>query len=180
MVERLKPLRGEGAKLLKLLNESQDLQTLEQALELGAALGQPAEGLLDGVEVNGAGELVFSSRFRGTQATQPVLDALLIHQLSLALDGTPEAALRRAVRRLDLACHVLPHLRGFDGLESLAITLLPGAVWADLSHWGPMPALRALKLIYAGNKDQPASLASLAGLKARSRPLESILKPPGK
>lgn len=168
MVERLKPLRGDGAKLLKLVTEAEDLQTLEQALELGAALGQPAEGLLDGVEVNGAGELVLSSRFRGTQATQPAFDALLIHQLSMALEGTPEAVLRRSVRRLELACRTLPHLRGFDGLESLAITLLPGTVWADLSHWGPMPALRTLKLICAGNKDQPASLASLAGLKAPS------------
>ena len=168
MAERLKPLRGDGAKLLKLVTEAEDLQTLEQALELGAALGQPAEGLLDGVEVNGAGELVLSSRFRGTQATQPAFDALLIHQLSMALEGTPEAALRRAVRRLELACRALPHLRGFDGLESLAITLMPGAVWADLSHWGPMPALRALKLISAGTKDQPASLASLAGLKGSS------------
>jgi hypothetical protein len=168
MVERLKPLRGEGAKLLKLVTESQDLQTLEQALELGSALGQPAGGLLDGVEVNGAGELVFSSRFRGTQSTQPVFDALLIHQLSLALDGTPEAALRRAVRRLDLACFALPHLRGFDHLESLAITLLPGTVWTDLSHWGSMPSLRALSLTAAGTKEQPASLASLAGLKAPS------------
>jgi hypothetical protein len=37
MVERLKPLRDEGAKLLKLVTESQDLQTLEQTLELGTA-----------------------------------------------------------------------------------------------------------------------------------------------
>ena len=42
MAERLKPLRGDGAKLLKLVTEALDLQTLEQALELGAALGQPA------------------------------------------------------------------------------------------------------------------------------------------
>jgi len=174
MAERLKPLRGDGAKLLKLVTEAEDLQTLEQALELGAALGQPAEGLLDGVEVNGAGELVLSSRFRGTQATQPAFDALLIHQLSMALEGTPEAVLRRSVRRLELACRTLPHLRGFDGLESLAITLLPGTVWADLSHWGPMPALRALKLICEGSKDQPASLVSLAGLKAPSLEVVSL------
>ena len=168
MKERLKPLRGDGAKLIKLVTEAVDLQTLEQALELGAALGQPAEGLLDGVEVNGAGELVVSSRFNATQATQPAFDALLIHQLSLALEGTPEAALRRAVRRLELPCRALPHLRGFDGLESLSITLLPGTVWVDLSHWGPMPALRALTLTAAGTKDQPSSLASLSGLKAPS------------
>jgi hypothetical protein len=29
--ERLKPLRGDGAKLLKLVTEAEDLQTLEQA-----------------------------------------------------------------------------------------------------------------------------------------------------
>ncbi len=176
MAERLKPLRGDGAKLLKLVTEAEDLQTLEQALELGAALGQPAEGLLDGVEVSGAGDLLPSSRFRGTQASQPALDLLLIHQLSLALEGTPEAALRRAVRRLDLACRVLPHLRGFDSLESLVITLLPGATWTDLSSWGPLPALRALTLTAAGTKDQPVSLLSLDGLKAPSLELARLRK----
>lgn len=164
--KRLTPLRGEGAKLLRLFTEALDLQTLLQALELGKALGQPAEGLLDGIEVNGAGELVVSSRFRGTQATQPALDALLIHQLSLSLEGTPEAALRHSVRRLELTCLALPHLRGFSSLQSLAITLLPHATWTDLSSWEPLPALRELTLIAAGTPDQPVMLASLSGLQA--------------
>lgn len=164
--KRLTPLCGEGAKLLKLVSEAQDLQTLLQALELGTALGQPAEGLLDGIEVNGAGELVVSSRFRGTQATQPALDALLIHQLSLGLEGTPEATLRRSVKRLELACLAVPHLRGFSSLESLAITLLPHATWVDLSLWEPLHALRELTLTTAGTPDQPAKLATLSGLQA--------------
>ncbi len=166
MADRLKPLRGDGAKLLKLVTEAQDLQTLEQALELGNALGQPAEGLLDGVEVSGAGDLLPSSRFRGTQASQPALNLLLIHQLSLALEGTPEAGLRRSVRRLNLVCRILPALRGFDGLESLAIEMVAGTQWTDLSPWGSLPALRSFALKHAGTKDQPCSLASLDGLHA--------------
>ena len=97
MAERLKPLRGDGAKLLKLVSEAQDTQTLEQALELGRALGQSAEGLLDGIEVTAGGELLLSSRFRGTQANQPALNLLLMQQLSLAPEGSPEAKLRRSV-----------------------------------------------------------------------------------
>ncbi len=166
MTERLKPLRGDGAKLLKLVAEASDRQTLEQALELANAIGQPAEGLLEGVEVTAGGELLYSSRFRGTQATQPALDLLLLHELSLASDGTPEAALRRAIRRLDLSCPLLPALRGFDGLETLSLTLPAGADWADLGSWGPLPALRKLVITHGGTKDRPARLQSLDGLQA--------------
>ncbi|MEY2800855.1 MAG: hypothetical protein RL513_439, partial [Pseudomonadota bacterium] len=164
--QRLKPLRGDGAKLLKLVLEASDTQTLEQALELGAAIGQPAEGLLDGIEVTAAGELLPSSRFRGTQASQGALDLLLVHQLSLAPEGTPHAALRRAVRRLVLACPILPTLKGFDGLQVLAVTVPAGAQWADLSAWGPMPNLEILVIDNAGTKERPASLMSLNGLHA--------------
>lgn len=163
---RLKPLRGDGAKLLKLVLEANDASTLEQALELGAAIGQPAEGLLDGIEVTAAGELLPSSRFRGTQASQGALDLLLVHQLSLAPEGTPQAALRRAVRRLVLACPILPTLKGFDGLEVLAVTVPAGAQWEGLSAWGPMPSLETLVIDSAGTKERPASLMSLTGMHA--------------
>jgi Leucine-rich repeat (LRR) protein len=164
--QRLKPLRGDGAKLLKMVQEAADLQTLEQALELSAAIGQPAEGLLDGMAVTAAGELLYSSRFRGTQATQPALDLLLVHQLALALPGTPEADLRCAVRSLDLRCPVLPPLRGFDGLDTLSLTVPEGAQWSDLSAWGPLPALQTLVITNGGTKDRPSCLQSLAGLHA--------------
>lgn len=166
MTERLKPLRGEGAKLLKMVTEAGDTATLEQALELALAIGQPAEGLLEGVEVTAAGELLPSSRFRGTQATQAALDLLLVHQLSLAAAGTPEAALRQSVRRLTLACPLLPPLRGFDGLESLEITVPAGGQWDSLSSWGALPSLRTLTITEAGTKDHPACLQSLDGLHA--------------
>lgn len=164
--QRLKPLRGEGARLLKLVTESEDLQTLEQALELGNALGQPAENLLDGVDVTAAGELLPSSRFRGTKTSQPALDLLLIHQLSLALEGSPEANLRRSVRRLQLMCRIVPPLRGFDGLESLTIEMAPGVKWADFARCEPLPALRVLSLTSKGTKDQITTLEALDGLKA--------------
>lgn len=164
--QRLRPLRGEGAQLLKLVTEAKDLPTLEQALELGNALGKPAENLLDGIEVTAAGELLPSSRFRGTKASQPALDLLLIHQLSLALEGSHEADLRRSVRRLHLVSLIMPRLRGFDGLESLAIEMAPGAHWADFASWGPLPSLRTFLLTSQGTKDQPTTLVSLDGLQA--------------
>lgn len=174
MTERLKPLRGEGAKLLKMVLEAQDLQTLEQALELGTALGQPAEGLLDGIEATGAGTLSLSSRFQGTQAQRPALDTLLIHQLAMALPDSREAALRESVRKLTLSCRVLPLLRGFTALETLEITLLPGTQWPDLSSWGELPTLLELKITGGGTKEQPAGLASLSGLQAPSLQVASL------
>ena len=155
MTKRLKPLRGESAKLLNLVIEAQDTQTLEQAQELGHALGQPAEGLLEGVEVTAAGELLPSSRFRGTQATQPTLNLLLMQQLSMALEGSPEANFRSAVRHLNLICQIPPVLRGFDGLESLSIHMAEGAQWPGLSHWGAFPSLRNFSVTQATSKDQP-------------------------
>jgi len=166
MTKRLKPLRGEAAKLLNLVMEAQDTQTLEQALELGHALGQPAEGLLEGVEVTAAGELLPSSRFRGTQANQPTLDLLLMQQLSIALEGSPEANLRSAVRHLNLFCQIPPVLRGFDGLESLTIYMVAGAQWRDLSNWGAFPSLRSFSVTQATSKVQPCKLESLDGLHA--------------
>lgn len=166
MTERLKPLRGEGAKLLKMVAEAGDIPTLEQALELAVSIGQPADGLLEGIEVTAAGELLPTSRFRGTQATQAALDLLLVHQLSLAAAGTPEAALRQSVRRLALACPLLPALRGFEGLESLELTVPAGGQWANLSSWGPLPSLRTLSITQAGTKERPACLESLDGLQA--------------
>lgn len=164
MAERLKPLRGDGAKLLKLVIEAQDTQTLAQALELGHALGQPAEGLLDGVEVTAGGELLLSSRFRGTQASQPALNLLLMQQLSMALEGSPEAKLRSSIRHLDLASPIAPPLKGFDGLETLSVSMLDGAHWKDLSSWGPFNVLRMFSLTHGNSKDHPCTLDALDGL----------------
>ena len=166
MAERLKPLRGDGAKLLKLVSEAQDTQTLEQALELGRALGQSAEGLLDGIEVTAGGELLLSSRFRGTQANQPALNLLLMQQLSLAPEGSPEAKLRRSVFHLNLVCQIAPTLRGFDGLESLSLNLVEGARWQDLSNCGKFNSLLSFSLIHHQSKEQPCTVVSLNGLNA--------------
>jgi len=166
MAERLKPLRGDGAKLLKLVLEAQDTQTLEQALELGRALGQTAEGLLDGIEVTAGGELLLSSRFRGTQASQPALNLLLMQQLSMAPEGSPEAKLRRSVRHLNLVCQIVPTLSGFDGLESLSLNLVDGARWNDLSDCGKLNSLLSFSLTHNKSKDQPCAVLSLNGLNA--------------
>jgi hypothetical protein len=55
MTERLKPLKGDGAQLLKLLTTASDTQSLQQGLELASALAMPIEGLLDGVDVSAVG-----------------------------------------------------------------------------------------------------------------------------
>jgi hypothetical protein len=166
MTQRLKPLRGDASKLLKLVIDAEDVQTLEQALELGHALGQPADGLLEGIEVTASGELLPSSRFRGSQANQPALNLLLMQQLSMALEGSPEASLRSAVRHLNLVCQIPPVLRGFDGLESLTIHMLEGTQWRDLSNWGAFPSLRSFSVTQATSKEQPCKLESLDGLNA--------------
>ena len=160
MAERLKPLRGDGAKLLKLVLEAQDTQTLEQALELGRALGQTAEDLLDGIEVTAGGDLLLSSRFRGTQANQPALNLLLMQQLSMAHEGSLEAKLRRSVRHLNLVCQIAPTLRGFDGLESLSLNLVEGARWHDLSNFGKLNSLLSFSLIHNKSKEQPCTAAT--------------------
>lgn len=164
--QRLKPLRGDGAKLLKLVLDASDPQTLEQALELASAIGSPAEGLLEGIQVTAAGELLLSSRFRGTQATQDALDLLLMHQLSIAADQTDEAEIRKSIRRLELSCQVLPPLNGFDALEELVLSIPPNADWVDLSRWGPMPSLCNLVIRQSGDQDHLGSLSSLKGLHA--------------
>ena len=45
MTERLKPLRGDGAKLLKLVAEAQDLQTLER--QLWSSMPPAVKAMLD-------------------------------------------------------------------------------------------------------------------------------------
>ena len=99
MTDRLQPLRGEGAKLWKMMADADGIETLKQGMELATAFGAPIENLLDGVDVN-AGLLVRTSRFKGTLARQPILDLILLHQLSLALAGSREANLREAIRHL--------------------------------------------------------------------------------
>ena len=61
MTDRLQPLRGEGAKLWKMMADADGIATLEQGMELAEAFGAPIENLLAGVDVN-AGQLIRTSR----------------------------------------------------------------------------------------------------------------------
>ena len=124
MTDRLQPLRGEGAKLWKMMSDADGIETLGQGMELAEAFGAPIENLLDGVDVN-AGLLIRTSRFKGTLARQPILDLILLHQLSLAPSGSREADLREAVRHLELKTPMIPHMRGFTGLETFKLSLMP-------------------------------------------------------
>ena len=80
MTDRLQPLRGEGAKLWKMMSDVDSVETLAQGMELAEAFAAPIENLLDGVDVN-AGLLIRTSRFKGTLARQPILDLILLMML---------------------------------------------------------------------------------------------------
>lgn len=162
MATRLKPLQPDAARLWKMITTN-DRDALRHGLAIAEGLGCPLNGVLDGVEVNGLGELVRSSRFSGTALAQPVLDAILLHQLSMGLPGSPEACLREQVRVLDLRLRIMPRLVGFSGLTFLRITLDDSGEVADLANFGDLPQLRVLTLAVSGVE---SALLSLRGLQA--------------
>jgi len=163
MTDRLQSLRGEGAKLWKMMADADGIETLEQGMELAEAFGAPIENLLAGVDVN-AGQLIRTSRFKGTLARQPILDLILLHQLSLAPLGSREAGLREAIKHLDLKVPMIPHMRGFTGLETLKLSLMPSLDAASLKGLGAMPKLRELEVQAEKEGDQQSRLVSLEGL----------------
>lgn len=165
MTVRLKALRGEGAKLWKMMSNAESIETLQQGMELAEAFGAPIENLLDGIDVN-AGLIVRTSRFQGTLARQPILDMILLHQLSLAPPGSREADLREAVKYLELRAPIIPRMRGFTGLETLKLSLTPLLDANSLKGFDPMPQLSQLEVLAEKKEDQVARLLSLDGLEA--------------
>lgn len=165
MTTRLRALRGEGAKLWKMMSEADSIETLEQGLELAEALGAPIENLLDGIDVH-AGIVIKTSRFKGTLVRQPLLDIILLHQLSLAPPGSKEAKLREAVKHLDLRSPMIPRMRGFTGLENLKLSLMPLLDAQSLKGLNALPQLRNLEVLVEKEGGQSARLFSLDGLEA--------------
>lgn len=161
---RLKPLSGEALRLWKLLT-THDLESLRHGLELASAFGTPLDGVLDGVDVDARGQILRSSRFSGTAAEQPVLDTILLHQLSLAPAGSRGAEIRQAVTSITVEAPLVPALRGFDALQELELILAneEGAVFGSLEGLGAMPALRLLTIKVVG---EGARLETLDGLRA--------------
>ena len=174
-VVRLKPLRGEAARVFKLCLDK-DRQVALQGLELAASLGPGSiPGILQGVSVNADGHLVRGARFTARPHSQPVLDALLIQQLGAALPGTPEATLRDQVVSLEMELPLVPHLAPFPHLQSVKITFPRGLGAVDLTPLGITPALRSLVLeqrYFFDSLGRP-TLRSLAGLVA---PLLEVLE----
>jgi hypothetical protein len=163
MTNRLRPLTGEASKLWKLLTQN-DLASLRHGLELAAAAGWPLEGLLDGVGVDATGNLIRSSRFSGTAQQQPVLDVVLLHQLSMAPDGSPAALVRQSVRELVLAVPLVPLLKGFDALEHLDLSFsADDQELPSLENFGLLPSLKSLSLRATGKE---VHLRSISGLQA--------------
>ena len=164
--------RKETSNLWKLLSSS-DKATFAQGLAIAESMGAPMDALLEGICVNErTGELIRNSRFSGTKEAQPQLDRVLLHQLSLADAQSDIAKLRAQVRKVVISGDGIPVLRGFEGLESLEIILdapenlnqVP--VHQDLSALGPLPSLKALKIVGQLLGSTSAVLKSLAGLQA--------------
>ncbi len=165
-----KALGRDSQNLWKLLS-ARDVDLVAQGISLAAALDSSWEDLLDGVDVAPAtGTLERGPRFTGTGPSQVYLDVALLGLLSVAVQGTRGAELRRAVKALEITVSAIPALNGYDALERLSITLSTGVNVEDLSALGCLPALRALSLSSAGEHWQPdrATLASLNGLDAPS------------
>jgi len=141
---RLKPLKPEASRIFKLCLEK-DLGGLKQGLELAKALGKPLEGVLDEIGINqSTGELIKGKRFTGNAKTQPMLDALLLLQLSLAPKGTPAYDIRNQIKKLSSISPVLPTLETFNSLEELELKFTPEFRSQDLLPLGLMPKLKKL------------------------------------
>lgn len=164
---RLKPLKGEASRILKLCLEK-DRKTALQGLELAAAIGAPLEGLLEGVSIDADGKIVRSKRFNGNDKTQPVLDSLLLLQLSLAAKGSEEAKLRTSITHLVCKVCRLTDLSGFTKLVKAELTLDAEFSGTDLSPIGQIKSLKSLAIggglvMYGQAK---SSLPSLKGMDA--------------
>ncbi len=164
--------RKEASNLWKLLS-APDKATVDQGMQIAESMGAPMAAWLEGVAVNDrTGELIRNARFSGTQDAQPRLDRVLLHQLSLAEAGSALGTLRAQVRKIVLSGEEIPVLRGFDGLETLEITLvapqnLPQSpALDDLSALGPLPSLQILNIEAPEIGRTRRELKSLAGLHA--------------
>jgi Leucine-rich repeat (LRR) protein len=172
------PSRKDIANLWKMLSSNEDL-VVQQGIEIIVAMGDPGQNavemLLEGVSVNArTGEIVRNNRFSGTRETQPRLDGLLLHLLSLAAPGSAAAEVRSQVRKIALTGPVIPTIMGFDGLEEFALILdslsSRGAVLLleNLSTFGPFPCLTSLKIVADGYEQWRRTLRTLDGLDAPS------------
>ena len=173
---RARPFQGVLAAVFKLI-DSQDPDNLSQALELMVQSAEPFDALFEQCGIDGRGGLIRSQRLYGSAATQPVFDALLLHQLSIAPEGSRGALIRCSLRSLSLALAQAVPAHGFDALESLDIKLAPACSLADLQWLDALPALQALSIVEdrahffsvpavvtAGS--QPPGLSALTGLQA--------------
>ncbi len=172
MPESRPSTRKDASNLWKLLS-APDKASVAQGMQIAESMGAPMEALLEGVAVNDrTGELIRNARFSGTQAAQPQLDRVLLHQLSLADAASDLGKLRAQVRKIAISGEEIPVLRGFDGLETLEITLAaPQNIQEvptldDLRALGPLPRLQILKIEALALGRTRAVLKSLAGLHA--------------
>ena len=140
----------DARSLWKLLS-ARDVASINQGLAVAATMPVAIDALVEGCDVDDAGQLLPSPRFDGTGPALPFLGLALLGLLSLAPDRAAAGTLRRSVKAIDLAVADIPRLAGFSALQSLRLRGTRGKANAatsvtDLSPFGPLPRLRSLQL----------------------------------
>jgi hypothetical protein len=150
------PLTGDAVGIWKLIT-SRDRSSIDQGVALAAALPAEIEQLLCNCEVSDSGELHRGGRFTSTGPAQRYLDLALLAMLSMAPKETIASSLKSKIKRLCLPLAGIPHLRGFDSLEVLEITLAASSRAENLKNLGKLPSLRSLSIIPEGESYRRAS-----------------------
>jgi Leucine-rich repeat (LRR) protein len=161
----VKKMTGDAASLWKLLS-TRDLSSIQQGLELIAAIPEQIDILLDGCSINDDGEIVRSKRFMVSGPAMTYLDLALYGLISSADTSSPFAlSLRKSIKKIDQQLSGMPILKGFDNLESITIRFTSDVKMEDLTCFGTFPKLNYLKLV-THNWSSKFELVSLMGLDA--------------
>ena len=166
LLPREKPvqaLKSDVRSVWKLLS-SRDVANVRMGLSLSEALSTEIDDLIADVSVKN-GELNRGKRFDGTGPAQPYLDIALFGLMAAAAKGSKLAKLRQEIQTLTVSLTTeSPDLKGFDNIETLTLLMVEDTT-PDLSNFGPLPALKALK-IDGGGWNSAGQLLSLNGLDA--------------
>jgi hypothetical protein len=166
LLPREKPvqaLKSDMRSVWKLLS-SRDVANVRMGLSLSEALTTEIDNLISDVSVKN-GELKRGKRFDGTGPAQPYLDIALFGLMALAAKGSQLEKLRKEVQTLTVSLTTeSPDLKGFENLQILTLLMVEDTT-PDLSNFGPLPALKTLK-IDGGSRNSVGRLLSLNGLDA--------------
>ena len=166
LLPREKPmqaLKSDMRSVWKLLS-SRDVANVRMGLSLSEALSTEIDDLIADVSVKN-GELNRGKRFDGTGPAQPYLDIALFGLIAGAAKGSKLAKLCQEIQTLSVSLTTeSPDLKGWENLETLTLLLVDDTT-PDLINFGPLPALKTLKIDGVGSNSS-GQLLSLRGLDA--------------